>query len=362
MRRILGMAITMAMALAFLLPCPLRAEEEPPPGPPPEEGKEKKERKERRDRRDRKRGSEEFFKKLVEELGLNEEQSGKLKEVLRESQKAMQKAMEETNRERTAKVREILTEEQAAKFEELSKRRSRGRSSSGRRGGEGRRPRGGTEYVLKTIFKELELNPEQREKVTQIVEEVQGEVRELIRQAREGGGDPGAVREKVQALQSQILQKVEPILTPEQVEKLKELRKRLGREIMGGSPRDRGRERDRNRPGGGSRNPEEMLKRRLQAIREDLKVIPEVWAVLGEKIENILKTEMEFRGKMREQTKRMREMMQGEVEVETLEKEMGTLREMRANREKKMKDLREDLRELLDLKEEAKLILHGVLD
>jgi cell division protein FtsB len=58
----------------------------------------------------------------------------------------------------------------------------------------------------------------------------------------------------------------------------------------------------------------------------------------------------------------MRALIQEGADPAALESAMAELRESRKKAEAELKTLREDLRELLDLREEAKLILHGVLD
>ncbi|MHC4601418.1 MAG: hypothetical protein ACYS47_20675 [Planctomycetota bacterium] len=364
MKRIETMAILLIAALAFLVPARVFGEEgEPaqPPEPEPREGGEGRERKERRNRQDR------GLRQLIKELGLDEEQVQKFKEIMKESQKTIQETLKKATEDREAKIREILTEEQAAKFGELSKRRSRGRGPMGgaqggrqRPGGQGRMG-GPAGDLLRVILRELDLSPEQRDKVIEIIRDMQVRMEELMREARGEGGDPEAVREKMQALQKDLLEKIQPILSPDQQEKLEEIRKKVAKRIRGDLDRRGGR--NRGQPGQG--DPEAMLKRRLQKIRGDLKVeIPEVWAVLGEKIEKILRAEMDFRKQLRDQTRKLRELMQGEGEVEDerLEKGLEGLRELRKNHQEVLKTLRSDLRELLNLQEEAKLVMHGVLD
>ncbi|MHC4777983.1 MAG: hypothetical protein ACYTFG_05315 [Planctomycetota bacterium] len=345
----------LSLVLALIFPTLLIAEEGEEPGP------KEPERPERREKRERRPNPEKFFKQMVKELGLDEEQARQFKEIVKESQQTMQEAMKKANEDRMARIREILTEDQAAKFEKLSQR-GRGRGRPGRIGEEGRQNRvgGPAGDLLRVLLRELDLNPGQREKVIEIVRDAQVRIDELLRDVREGGADPEALREKVQAIQTDLLEKVEPILSPDQATKLEELRRKIGKKLKGQFGRGA---RDRQgRPGQGGSS-EEMVKKRLQAIRKDLHVeIPEVWAVLGEKIEKILRLQADFRTKLRGKTKALRELMKGESEEELLQKELDGLREIRKSHEEALEEMREDLRELLNLQEEAKLVMHGILD
>ena len=369
MKRMFLVFLLLGIGLAFLLPATAVAGEGEAPGEepeaPPDEGPKPKERNREGNRRDR--GQERALKKFAEELGLDEEKAGKLREAMKEHQKAMREAVKEASKARDERLKELLTEDQLKKFREMERRTRRGGQPGRPDARSGRRPGGQGEArwpgqgnpgdIIRALVRELNLTEEQRPKVMEIVKEVQGEVQALALRAREEGKFE-EVREKLKNMAAEVLERVKPVLTPEQLAKLEEMKKKLARRILR-DPRegDRGGRRE-----GGERNPEEAMKRKLQKIREDLDVIPEVWAVLGEKIEGILKHQMEFRRKVREQSKAVQELIEGEQSGEVVAKEIATLRELRKAHDEKLKTMREDLRELLDLKEEAKLILQGILD
>jgi protein CpxP len=305
--------------------------------------------------------------RMIEELGLNEEQAAKFKAAFEEGQKATQEAM----KARDAKIKEFLTEEQAKKFDELARQRPGQAGQRGQDGQPGRRGQGGGQGgdargaegdqprdpfdALRQMVKKLDLNDEQKEKARAVLMEMQGRIGEVLREAREGGGDRESLRAKMEQLRQEVAEKLKPILTPEQAAQLDEMAKKTGRRMLDGAG---------PRPGGegGPMPPEEIAKRKLNAIRDDLKVIPEVWAVLGEKIGAILKKDAEFKSKGQENGKRCRELMEKGATDEEIKNEIKAWREAKAAHEAELKKMREDLRELLDLKEEAKLILHGVLD
>jgi periplasmic protein CpxP/Spy len=360
MKAILRLTVFLASFLALTIsPRGLRAQEGPPTPPEPSEKKDDKER--NRDRGDR------MAKRLIEDLGLSEEQAEKFKAVYEEGQKAAQEAM----KARDAKIKELLTEEQAKKYDELVRQRPGGQrpggqgqgGPGGRAGRDGRSEEGDQPRdpfdALRQMIKKLDLTDEQKEKARAVMMEMQGRIGDLIREAQQGGGDREGLRAKMEELRAEVAEKIKPILTPEQAQKLEEMAKKVGKRMLDGmGPRPGG---EAGGPGG-ALPPEEIAKRRLNAIREDLKVIPEVWAVLGEKIGAILKNDADFRAKGMENGKRCRDLMEKGATDEEIQKEIKAWREAKAAHEAELKKMRDDLRELLDLKEEAKLILHGVLD
>lgn len=87
-----------------------------------------------------------MLKKMAEELGLSEEQKTKLQEVFKSQREAMKDLSPEERREKmkesrdamSAKVKEILTAEQYAKWEKIrDERRPGGPSGPGNEGGPG---------------------------------------------------------------------------------------------------------------------------------------------------------------------------------------------------------------------------------
>lgn len=349
--------------LASWLPAGTFGQEGEPPAPP-EEGREG-----RRDRRDR--GEERLLEEAVKQLGLEGEKAEAFKAAFTEGQQAAREAMQEAMKARDEKMREILGEEKFKEFQELARRAGRrgqgqgGAARSGGRPGEGprgARPGEGSPLdrnprdLVQILKRELDLDEAQVEKVAEIVSELQAEIQALAEKAREEGGDREAVREKARNMAREVMERLQPVLNPEQMAKLEEMRARLGRRLFQG---DRSPE---ARSGADEGDLGEKRRRRLEEIRADLRVIPEVWAVLGEKIEEIIRVEQEHRAAAKERAGKMVDVVNSDASAEALLAEMKALREFRAAHEARIQALRKDLRELLDLKEEAKLILHGILD
>lgn len=302
------------------------------------------------------RGADRFLEGLARELGLEGEQLEKVRAAFEESQNAVR----ESYQKRDEKIRDLLDEEQAKRYDAL-RREAQGRMRPGGRGeGERGGPRGSSrspQELIRRALGNLELTEEQQGKVREILSEIQGEIEALVSSAREEGADPRDLRGKIEALRATVLEKVRPILTEEQLAKLGEMGRNVERRIL------EGRRGGEDRRGGREGDPEQRLQSRLEAIQNDLDVIPEVWAVLGEKVEGILREDLRFREAARERGRSLRERMEsGEEGEEDLLSAMREFREERKRHEATLQDLREDLRQLLSLREEAKLVLHGVLD
>jgi Spy/CpxP family protein refolding chaperone len=117
-----------------------------------------------------------------------------------------------------------------------------GRGGFGRGGGMISRMIGGS---LDDLQKELNLTPEQKEKINGIIDQTGETVRAKFEQAR-NGGDWGAMRTEMEKITNEAIDKVKGTLNPEQTEKftkfVDERRNRMdsiGRGDRGGSPEQR---------------------------------------------------------------------------------------------------------------------------
>ncbi|HEY6167891.1 MAG TPA: hypothetical protein VI454_07620 [Verrucomicrobiae bacterium] len=165
----------------------------------------------------------------LEELNLTAEQKSKLdafQEEQREKMQGLRDAAPEERREKfqklqeatTAKMKEVLTAEQFAKWE-----KSRAAAPSGAPGLAGGRER------MQKVLGELNLNDEQKEKVQSAMRE-QGEKMQELRNV-----PPEERREKGQKMQEAMTAKMKEILNKEQFEKWEKVRGEIGGRL-GGRP------------------------------------------------------------------------------------------------------------------------------
>ena len=96
-----------------------------------------------------------------------------------------------------------------------------GFAGGGRGGGFG--GGGGRGGLAETVRTELELTPEQVKKLDETVESQRDNMRQAF---RSGGGDREAMRARMQSMRAAMERKIESILTPEQLEKLRALQDR----------------------------------------------------------------------------------------------------------------------------------------
>ncbi len=214
-----------------------------------------------------------------------------------------------------------------------------------RRGQRGRNRSFGALGDVERLKEELGLSAEQ---VKQI-EDLQGVMREQMQkmreEMREGGFDPRAMRDKFRAAREEVEGKLDTILTPEQREKLKGLRERMQRDRRG---RGRGREEL------GRRLREEAVKALALTTEEQAVVLPLLDAVFETR--KLLTQEQERR--RQELLEKVRSAEQGEELAKLLE-------EYRAAREADKAQLtlaQNQLREVLTVEQEAKLVGLNVLD
>lgn len=229
-------------------------------------------------------------------------------------------------------------------------------------GGEERRRerggRGGMGLPVERMTEQLGLTPEQVTQLEALNQEMRDKGRTMMREMFQGGGgDPMAMREQMKALFEESFTKLDVFLTPEQKEKVKGMRTELEERMQRGGMRgERGNGDGRGGRGGNARGrlKEEALKA-LALTEEEAAVVTPLLDTCLETRE-LLMTEAEtrrqaFLQKARETT-----------EPEALGK---LLEEFRASREADkgtVKATMDQLREVLTVEQEAKLVGLGVLD
>src|SRR5688572_19759469 len=202
---------------------------------------------------DPERQAEQRTRWLKEQLNLTDEQSQKATDIYKQSREAEQKV--ETDRQ--AKLREILTDDQKKKYDEILAAQNRPRT-----------PLSGLERMMDgwadTLKKELSLDDATAEKVKPIIEDFRKKIQERGEKFRTESVQGVNWPEEMQKFQDgakEAGEKIKEHLTPEQKEKFDKLVERMqgfGRGGFGG-----GRDERRGPP-----SPEE----RTTTIMESLKV------------------------------------------------------------------------------------------
>lgn len=164
------------------------------------------------------RGTEFMVNRLKERLGLTEEQTAKVKEIL---------AKEEESR--IAKMNELLNDEQKKKYEEL-RAQGPGRGAGGRGGFGGGQGRGPGQFNMDDLKRELTLSDEQIEKIKPLVDEFGAQVQKRMEELRTGGFQGLNLSEEMtkgQEAMKQLSEKVKAHLTDEQKTKLDGIMERM---------------------------------------------------------------------------------------------------------------------------------------
>jgi Spy/CpxP family protein refolding chaperone len=171
-----------------------------------------------------------------EGLGLTEKQQGKITAIQEEQRAETRKLFEELrgagadrqalNDKMTAlrqkyqkKTEAVLTDEQKKKLAEMQAQRPQG-GQGGR--GQGQRPGGG--FGRRNPYADLDLSEEQQKKIDTINQARQEEMRNMIEELRNGGGDREAMMAKFRELGEKYQKQTEAILTDAQKKKMTEMR------------------------------------------------------------------------------------------------------------------------------------------
>ncbi len=203
----------------------------------------------------------ERIRQVVSDLNLNDDQKTKVDAVLQAEQTAFRQAIQETRNaspdERRSAVRNEmeklhhaiaaeLTDDQKAKFtakiQALRAEGGKGRKAAtetpptteptnadgagkgGRAGERGSGERGGGQGVtrLREAVDKLDLTPEQKTKLEAIFKDLETKAADLRKVAKDSGGDRAALREKIRSLIEEAMTSLKTVLTPEQVDQLKQ--------------------------------------------------------------------------------------------------------------------------------------------
>jgi Spy/CpxP family protein refolding chaperone len=212
--------------------------------------------------------------------------------------------------------------------EQNDRRQGRRRGGGGRRGMDPAR-----------MQEELGLSDEQVAQMQQMREEMRAEMRAM----RESG--EGFNREAMQAMREKMQGKMQEILTPEQLEKYQSMR---GRRDRGG--RDRG---------GRDRKPKRDLKAEALtalALEGDAKVVVEPM------IEAVVAARKAQGEAVRSARDTLKQAIEGQTDEGAITTAVAEFRKARDEARAKTEEAQGDLRELLTVEQEAKLVALGLLD
>lgn len=292
--------------------------------------------------------SERLLDQYRDRLNLSTEQAGKIREVLSESRKRRDEARQEAD----ARVREILTDAQRGKFEEL------------RRGGRDRGPGGagpggsGMPFAarwlapaIEDLQRELKLTDEQRQKVDAIVQaSLDGARARFEESSRSGfqGLDRQALRGEFEKLFEDTSEKIKPLLTAEQQEKYaKRVEER--RKVFQGFMR-RGDERP---------SPQDRVNRALEALKID---DPDESKAVKALLAHVAQLQDEMADFDRSARDKARDMLKTDgISEETISQRVEDLRTSRRAIEGRLDAAESELRQITSSRQELALIQLGLL-
>lgn len=149
-------------------------------------------------------------KKKIDEANqkAREEMQGRMEEMRGGGgdPQAMREAMEKFRKDQDTKVLAVLTSEQQKRLKEISIQL-----------------RGNRALLDAEVQKELGLSPEQKQKIKRLQDQQAEQMQNMMEEMRGGGGDREGMREKMQQMQTKMVEDLGKILTPEQAEKLKQM-------------------------------------------------------------------------------------------------------------------------------------------
>jgi hypothetical protein len=311
---------------------------------------------------------------LKDRLGLSDDQVGQLEKVLLESKKSTD-----------SKIQELLTDEQKESYKKMQSeggmggmmgrmgrmgRGGRGGERGGRGGGMGGFRFGGPggitgqlDQVLEQMKTRLKMTEGQTERVQEILSEIGEEATSKFMEKLPeymGEGRPDwrrMMRDMSKEMNKYIDQaekRIKKVLKEDQHEEfgkmMTEFREQINR--MAGMA-DRG---GRERFGRGRGN-------RLDRIMEDISGSPEEKAIIRDKVEAILNAQNEWTDKIRSARRELNDFVEkGESSSDDIQAKLLALRELEAQSKKAIDALREELVPILSFEQEAKLVIHRVLE
>jgi len=209
---------------------------------------------------------------------------------------------------------------------------------------------------LERLQKELDLTPEQVQKLQDFGLDMQDRIMEGIQRFQQEGFPQGEELQKlIEGFRGGVEGRLGEILTPEQQEKLRGMMGNFGQQFgdqFGGGD-----------PGEGLRRVRELGRNaRLEQIKDALLLSEEEQKVLLPLIEKVMDAQAELRTTQTEGRAELTRFLRSGPDKDAVEGRMNDFRAKRDEVAKKLEAARKELRELLTLEQEAKLIAFGILD
>ncbi len=308
---------------------------------------------------------------LTERLDLSPDQKAELEKILLQNKK-----------ETESKIRSILTDEQKTAYEKMQEDGGRrggrgfGRAFPGGREGRGRPGgpmggfgspgdiQGGMTRILEEMKTRLNLSDRQHERIQEILGDIMGEASEKFMEKLPEYMENG--RPNIRKMMSEMRKEFEPfldkahdkivkVLNDDQIpgfEKMFEELKAKISEATGGG-------REGRRPDSGA----SWVERRLDRIMDDLAGSPEEKMIIREKVENILKIQNRWMEQLREARRNLDELLRADGALSgDIQGKLQALRDVEKQYEKELAAAREELIPILSFEQEAKLVIHRILE
>jgi Spy/CpxP family protein refolding chaperone len=288
-----------------------------------------------------------FLERYRERLALSSEQADKIRGIL---EKARQKS-EEQRQETEAKVREALTETQRTKLEELRK---------GSGGGSGDGGRGGSFFAgrwlgpsLDDLQRELDLTPDQREKIGGILQSAMDTVRQRIEEARASGFqgfDWQTVRAEYEKMSTETSEKVKAALTPAQQEKYTKQLEERRKAVQGFFRRSGGEERAA---------PEDRVARAMDALKI---ADPDEAEAVRALVARVVKLQADLADHERAARDKARDLLKTDgIGDDAVQQRLAELRKARQAIADPLDRAQEELGQVVTVRQEAELVQQGIL-
>ncbi|RMG19120.1 MAG: hypothetical protein D6731_00300 [Planctomycetota bacterium] len=218
-----------------------------------------------------------------------------------------------------------------------------------------KRPRRGArrfqrgQLPVELLRKELDLSPEQVQRLEAVNARVRERWKELRKRFQEGTFDPRTLRRSFQETRKLVEEEVRSVLTPEQTKKWEAWRKQQQRRY--------GRAWGNQR-----RNREELGKRLKQQALEALRLDAETRAAVEPLLDTVFHTRQLILEEQERRRDELRRKLRETNDPEVLQKLLAEFRDAnRADRDQ-LKAAQEQLREVLTVEQEARLVALNILD
>ncbi len=297
------------------------------------------------------RGTEFRVNQLKQQLGLSDEQTAKVKEIFEKD---------------VDRIREVLTDEQKTKFDELRRNQAQGQGGGQFRFGGGQGGFGGGrnfgQMQMDNLKSELGLSDEQVEKIKPIVDDFNAQAQKRMEELRQGGFqglDWAGELQRGQDNMKAFAEKVKAHLTDDQKTKADQMMERMTgwmRAIPGVL--------QRFQQGGAAGTPsrasaEERVKKALDALkfendaeRDAVRGLIEKAVKAQDALDDYLKSSRDNLGAAASNR---------ELSNEALEDKLSEQRKERRRLEKELKDAQDALADVVNSRQELELVRQAIL-